>query len=143
MKDFATLSRNRLRGGRNEQANAWWSAVDELAGVSARLRGVVILSRPATDVIKSQDGKNTLFYCDPPYVHSTRTSTSAYQHEMSLDQHREMLDALLKVQGNVLISGYRCELYDEKLASWQRHDFTIDNKASVNRTRVIESVWVS
>ena len=54
--------------------------------VSARLRRVVVLNRPALDVIKTQDGPNTLFYLDPPYLHETRVTTSDYQHEMTPDE---------------------------------------------------------
>ena len=88
-KDFATLSRNRTRRKMNEQASAWSTCVEGLPAVSARLRRVVILNQPAVDVIRQQDGKATLFYLDPPYVHETRASTGTYKHEMTEEDHRE------------------------------------------------------
>ena len=58
-QEFATLSRNRTRRMQNEQASAWWNAVDGLAAVHARLKRVVILCRDALDVIRQQDGPIT------------------------------------------------------------------------------------
>jgi DNA adenine methylase len=75
---FAPLSRTRTRRQMNEQASAWLGAVDGLPAVHARLRRVVVLNRPALEVIESQDGPHTLFYCDPPYLRATRTAPDAY-----------------------------------------------------------------
>src|SRR5207249_7948232 len=68
MKGFASLSRNRTRRRMNEQASAWITAVEGLPAVHERLRRVVILCRPAVEVLRSQDGPGTLFYLDPPYL---------------------------------------------------------------------------
>jgi len=67
----------RLRRGMNEQASAWLSAVEGLSAVHARLARAIILCRPAVEIIRSQDGPRTLFYLDPPDVHSTRASTAS------------------------------------------------------------------
>jgi DNA adenine methylase len=64
-KDFATLSRNRVRRGMNEQVSAWLAAVDGMPGVHERLRRVVVLNQPGLEVIRSQDGPETVFYLDP------------------------------------------------------------------------------
>jgi DNA adenine methylase len=73
MDGFAPLSRTRTRRGMNEQASAWMNAVDGLPLVHGRLRRVSILNRDALEVIRGQDGPETLFYLDPPYVGETRT----------------------------------------------------------------------
>ena len=65
-KDFATLSRLRTRRQMNEQASAWLTAVEGLPEIHARLKRVAILNDNAVDVIRTQDGPSTLFYCDPP-----------------------------------------------------------------------------
>ncbi len=72
-----------MRRQMNEQASAWWTCVDGLPAVSARLRRAIVVNRPAREVIRQQDGSKTLFYLDPPYLHETRASTEAYKHEMS------------------------------------------------------------
>ena len=58
-KSFATLSRNRLRRGINEQVSGWIGAIAALPDAHRRLRQVVVLNSPALDVIRSQDGPNT------------------------------------------------------------------------------------
>lgn len=144
MKAFAPLSRNRVRRGMNEQASAWLSAVQGLPEVHARLRRVVVLNRDALEVIQGQDGSQTLFYCDPPYLHETRSTTTEYgSYEMSPEQHRELLQVLLGCQGKVLLSGYRSGLYDEMLAGWVRHDFDLPNNAASgsSKRRMVECVW--
>src|SRR5262249_57655604 len=78
LKGFAPTVRTRLRGGRNDGVNAWWAAVEGLADVHQRLRDVVILCRPALEVIASEDTPATLFYLDPPYLQETRSAKDAY-----------------------------------------------------------------
>ena len=144
-RDFATLSRRRTRRQMSEQASAWWNCVQDLPAVADRLRRVVILNRPAVDVIRQQDGEATLFYLDPPYVHETRVATSAYQHEMSEEDHRELLATIRGCKGKVILSGYPNPLYDRKLSDWRRDDIEIDNKAAAGakKQRMIESLWMN
>ena len=71
----------------------------------ARVRKIE--NRQALDVIAQQDTIDTLFYCDPPYVRSTRTSLlhkggdndSGYAHEMSDNDHRALAAALHEIKG--------------------------------------------
>ena len=137
-KDFATLSRNRTRRGMNEQASSWLTAVDGLPDVHERLRGVVILNRDALDVIRQQDGPKTLFYLDPPYMHETRAG-GGYSHEMSDEEHEQLLVTLQHVQGKFLLSCYPSKLYEKytRENSWNVADFKIDNKASGAKTKKI------
>ncbi len=74
MEDFAPLSRTRTRRRMNEQCSAWLTAVEGLIEVHGRLKRVVILNRPALEVIRQEDGPQTLFYLDPPYLHQTRAA---------------------------------------------------------------------
>ncbi len=145
LSEFATMSRNRTRRKMNEQASSWWSAVEGLPAVAQRLKRVVVLSGPAVKVIRSQDGPNTLFYLDPPYLHQTRTTTADYTHEMTAEQHEELLDAILQCQGKVLLSGYPNPMYSERLRDWNAHDIEIDNKASSRKTKptMIERLWMN
>lgn len=145
MANFAPLSRTRTRRGMNEQASAWIAAVDGLPAVHARLRRVVILNRDALDVIRQQDGPDTLFYLDPPYLHETRTSTGEYAHEMTEEQHTDLCTVIRKCEGKVLLSGYPSELYRFQLEEqgWHRHDFELPNNAASgkDKRRMVECVW--
>ena len=140
---FVPLSRNRTRRGMHEQASAWLATIEGLPAIHQRLRRVVSFIRPALDVIRQQDGPRTLFYCDPPYLHSTRATTGEYAHEMTEEQHLELLLALNECKGNVMISGYRSPLYDQELANWNRHDFNLPNNAASGekKRRMTECVW--
>jgi DNA adenine methylase len=143
MKGFASTVRTRLRGGRNDGVNGWWTAVEGLEAVHARLADVKVLCRPALDVIRSEDGPATLYYLDPPYLPETRTAREVYTLEMTEADHRELLDALRQVQGKVILSGYPSALYDEALAGWSRHTFDLPNHAAGGDTkrRMTEVVW--
>lgn len=107
-----------------------------------RLRGVVLENREALDVMRQHDGPATLFYVDPPYAHETRNLTNqhTYKHEMSDDQHRALADALSGLRGMVVLSGYRCGLYDEMFATWVRVDRMAFADGAAPR---VESLWFS
>ena len=144
MNGFTGVTRTRTRGGRNNEVNAWLNCVDGLPAVHRRLRNVLILDgRPALDVIRAHDGPNTLFYCDPPYLHETRSAPQVYAFEMTEDDHRELLDVLRQCRGKVMLSGYPSRLYDETLAGWTRHAFDLPNHAAGGRTkdRETEILW--
>jgi len=147
MESFAPLSRTRTRRGMNEQASAWLAAVDGLPEVHARLRRVVVLNRDALTVIASQDGPDTLFYLDPPYLHTTRATTGEYAHEMTERQHWQLLAACTEVKGKFLLSGYRSDLYDQfaKEFGWSRCDFSLPNNAAGGsaKRRMTECVWAN
>ena len=147
MKDFATLSRNRTRRGMNEQVSSYLTAIDGLEDVHRRLQSVVILNDDACRVIEQQDGPNTLFYCDPPYLHETRVSRVAYAYEMDNSEHERLLRTLAGIKGNFLLSGYRSTLYDKYAdrLGWRREDYIIDNKASSRKVKEkkCECLWMS
>ena len=90
--------------------------------VAQRLLKAQIECRPAIDIIAHCDSRSTLFYCDPPYVHSTRNSDTDYKGEMSDDNHRELAEALAGIEGRAAVSGYRSELYDQLFDGWHRTD---------------------
>ena len=144
MDGFATLSTGRTRRGMNEQVSAWLTAVEGLAAVHARLKRVAILCMPAVDMIRKYDGPQTLFYCDPPYLHETRASMDTYrQFEMTLADHREFLAVVRQCQGKVMVSGYPNGLYDQTLWDWNRHTFEVPNHAAGGETKrtMTETLW--
>ena len=143
MNGFAPLSHARTRRGMNEQASAWLTSIEGLPSVHHRLQRVAILNRPALDVLYQEDAPETLFYCAPPYLHQTRTVNDAYAHEMTEDQHRQLLQALKTIKGKVMLSGYQSELYDRAVPGWNRHFFELPNNAAGGdkKRRMIEVVW--
>ena len=145
-KDFTSLTRNRTRRGMNGNVSEWLGAVDGLADVHARLRRVVVENLDAVTLIKREDTPETLYYCDPPYVHDTRTA-GGYAHEMNETQHAELLNTLAALKGKFLLSGYRSELYDSfaALHGWQRVDWDLPNNAAGgdSKRRMTESCWTN
>lgn len=147
MAGFSGVTKTRTRRGMNNEVSAWLSAVEGLSAVHARLRRVLILSRPALDVIRGQDGPDTLFYLDPPYLHETRATTADYACEMSAGDHAGLLVALADVRGKFLLSGYPSRLYAEaaRWYGWTRLDFDLPNHAAGGRAkrRMTERVWAN
>jgi len=143
MEHVTPLSRTRTRRGMNEQASAWLSAVEGLDAVHERLKRVAVLNRDALDVIRLQDGPGTLFYLDPPYLPATRATADVYAHEMTREQHEELLALVGTCKGRVMLSGYPSELYDARLRGWTRHEFAVPNQAAggKKKRRMVEAVW--
>jgi DNA adenine methylase len=144
MKGFTAMTRTRTRRRMNGNVSEWLTAVDGLPAVHDRLRRVVIENRPAFELIPREDGPGTLFYCDPPYLHDTRTATDAYgTHEMSEGDHLHLLAMLRSCKGKVMLSGYPSELYEAELRGWARHDFDLPNNAAGGdvKRRMTECLW--
>ncbi len=98
------------RAGMSGVVSRWLGAVDALPQIGERLIRVQIENRPAIDVVELYDSKQTLFYCDPPYVHDTRGDSKAYGHEMTDEHHRALADVLNRAKGMVAFSNYDCDL---------------------------------
>jgi len=79
-------------------------------------------------------------YCDPPYVRSSRRSAAAiYRHEMTDADHLLLLGLLVQLPALVMVSGYRCPLYDVALSSWRRIDFQAMTRGGPS----VESLWMN
>jgi len=104
---------NTSRAGMSGVISRWLGSIEALPEIAERLLHVQIENRPAVDVIRLYDSPDTLFYCDPPYVHLTRGNHNAYGYEMTDDEHRDLAQVLNKVQGQVAISNYQCELMED------------------------------
>lgn len=110
------------RGGMSGAVRRWLGGIEKLEDIATRLLRVQIENRPAADVIKFYDSNQTLFYCDPPYIHSTRGDAKAYSFEMKDDQHVALADILNNVKGRVALSNYDCPLMNELYPSskWKK-----------------------
>lgn len=103
---------------------------------------VQIENRPAVEVIELYDDGETLFYCDPPYPHESRTDNKAYLYEMSNEQHRELATSVNSIRGKAAVSGYRCDLMDSLYDGWRRIDAPAKKCHSVKKSRT-EALWVN
>lgn len=134
--------KNTSRAGMSGVVSRWLGSIQTLPAIAERLLRVQIENRPALEVIKLYDSAKTLFYCDPPYVHSTRGDSKAYGFEMNEDAHLALSIGLKKCKGKVALSGYRCDLMDHLYKSWHRHDATPKNCHSVKQLRQ-EALWMN
>lgn len=99
----------------------WAAYPPVLLDVAERFQAVLVENRPAVDVLQQHDSPDTLHFVDPPYVLSTRVlrnSSGCYRHEMSDDDHVELLGVLRELQGMMVLSGYASDLYADELPGW-------------------------
>lgn len=125
----------------------WVTYPNHLAIVGQRLSGVLIENRPAIQVLQDHDDSETLHYVDPPYVHDTRYSGAktgrVYRHEMSDQDHEELLKVLLELEGKVIVSGYPSEVYNDYLAKWKRVDTSARISSGRGTDVRTECLWIS
>lgn len=123
-------------------AHNWRDLPDVIIATAERMRAVVVESRPAELLLEKYDGTDTLFYVDPPYVHETRsrTSVNTYAGEMSDADHTRLATLVRSLRGFVVLSGYRCGLYDDLFGDWVRVDKPTRGDGAVPR---VESLWLS
>jgi DNA adenine methylase len=139
--------------GMAETASSWLSILEMIPEIHRRLMRVQIEQKDFRAILKEYDTPETFFYCDPPYVPETRKS-GKYLHEMTEDDHRELVEILFSLQGKVVLSGYAHPVYEALVeAGWGRKDFqtfctvtghTRDGrKMSKDVLKRVESVWIS
>lgn len=109
-------------------ARMWQGKVANVDAIVQRIRDLNIECQPAEKVMLRHNEKDALFYCDPPYVHSTRNLNKTrryvkeYRFEMTDMEHEMFLAVAKHIKGKVLISGYDNELYNTILKDWHRHE---------------------
>jgi hypothetical protein len=70
-----------------------------------------------------------LVYCDPPYLHATRSRTDLYRFEMSEADHARLLAIIKALPCMVMISGYWSDLYADTLKGWNTASFQAMTRA--------------
>ncbi|WP_151753932.1 DNA adenine methylase [Acinetobacter soli] len=125
----------------------WVTYPNHLADVGQRLSGVLIENRPAIQILRDHDGAETLHYVDPPYVHDTRYSGAktgrVYRHEMTNQDHEELLKVLLELEGKVIVSGYPSEIYNDYLGKWKRVDTSARISSGRGTDTRTECLWIN
>lgn len=125
----------------------WAEYPRALAAAGQRFAGVLIENRPAIDVMQQHDAADTVHFVDPPYVLSTRVlqggANGYYRHELSQEDHEDLLAALLQLEGMVVVSGYETDLYHDTLRGWRVH--RTPSRISAGRGTAVrtEVVWVN
>jgi DNA adenine methylase len=137
-------SKDAASSGMSGSVSKYLHGVSRLEYVAKRLLRVQIENRPAMDLIKLHDRPTTLFYCDPPYVHSTRTSRKIYSNEMDDSQHIELYNILNDCTAMVAVSCYDSPLIDEILKPGRWFKTIAKSKKSSNyKNHRTEVLWTN
>lgn len=124
-------------------AHLWERYPSNLSAICQRLQGVIIENKDALAVMRAHDAEKTLHYIDPPYLPETRVEGNRYyNHEMTIEDHEQLLAVARTMLGMVMISGYDSELYNDMLTGWDKK--TKGSRISAGRgTKVrTECLWV-
>ena len=126
-------------GKLNPTLRRYLNGIDKnLAWAVERFRTIQIENHSFEYILDRYDSPDTLFYLDPPYIHSTRGKADEevltkkdgetqeefderiknhrvkydYHHELTDDMHVLLVDKLLKIKGKFIMSGYDHPIYD-------------------------------
>lgn len=103
-----------------------------------KIGSTIVMHGDAAPILKNYNWTgNELVYCDPPYVLSARKGGKIYRHEMTDSQHKDLVSLLLTIPAAIILSGYRNEIYDTALSSWNSIDF----EAMTRRGMAKETLW--
>ena len=87
------------------------SQLRKILAASRRLAGVAVENMDGIELIRQRDGRDTLFYCDPPYYMAEQFYRAVFPPE----RHRELHDTLAQCRGLCVVSYNDCaeirELY--------------------------------
>jgi len=111
-------------GNIRNKAEHWQNAIAKLDFVHRRLKHVQIAHRDGLEQIAAADGKDVLFYCDPPYVGETRQEKYYTYEADTVEFHRRLVEVLLDLKGMCILSCYWHSVYEPLLErGWRRQDF--------------------
>lgn len=116
--------------------DCWNRLPSDVFFAAERLKHVQIENRPALDLIRRFNHENVLIYADPPYLLKTRGG-KLYKHEMTDQEHLDLLETLKQHKGYVILSGYRSEMYDRELCGWDRIQIKSYNQNGDPREEVL------
>ena len=117
----------------------WYRLPGWIVDIAERLRKVQIENRPALEVIKRFDHPDVFIYIDPPYLPEVKTG-KLYRHEMTGEEHEELLETVLGSRAKIMISGYDSDMYNSRLKGWIKESFM--SCAEHGKPRK-EAVWMN
>jgi DNA adenine methylase len=132
-----------------EGGSSFHRVVDLIPPAAARLRNAAVENLHFRDLITKHEnlGPDALWYLDPPYVPETRVAETVYRCEMSLEEHRQLMELITRIEGMVVLSGYRSALYDAALSDWVRIEKVVPCYASGVKSKTkpmrTECLWLN
>lgn len=114
----------------------WRQVPPRILALADRLKDAEVENCDATQMIPDYADPDVLIYADPPYPFDTRNG-KLYTHEMTDADHEQLLEALDRHPGPVVLSGYHCTLYDERLKAWHTREKEVQAEKGNKRTEVL------
>ncbi len=157
---FGQQGRNfgRAIKGKAQHGNALRNNLKLFAPAHFRLRNVQIENLDWRKCLTDYDNQDAVFYIDPTYV---KFAKGAYTHNMTIDDHKEMIQRINHAKGFVAVSGYddpeTHEIYDkiewDHFYKWRVHTSSValafsdtNNREGmdddIKRHHVVEALWV-
>jgi DNA adenine methylase len=146
------------RGGKSQHGNALRNNAKMFAAAHYRLKNVLIENLDWRQVLDDFDHPENVFYLDPPYV---KFAKGIYRHNMTVADHREMLERIQNLESFVALSGYydpeTVELYGryewDKILTWNVASSAVamaftetNNRAghedTIRRHKTVEALWI-
>lgn len=140
------LVKDEDKGPRRTPYRQWQKLPERVLATADRLKNAQIECRPAVEVIEAFSQPGVLVYADPPYMLSTLSQTrngrKIYDHQMTDEEHEQMLAVLLEHPGPAPLSGYDSPLYRrlEELADWMA--VSVATYAEKGQQR-LEVLWIN
>lgn len=136
----SNLYRNGFRSSQQSNSphctKAWNELPETLKQATLRLKNAQIENLSAIEIINRYNTADVFIYSDPPYLLDTRKGY-LYKHEMTDEQHIELLELLVKHPGKVMISGYENDLYNSVLKGWSKAYKNTTAEKGLQRREVI------
>lgn len=133
--------KNDVSGREYAYAVKYWNELpDWIQGIVRRLKQAQVECSPARELIQRFHSPAVLIYADPPYLLSTRKNKRAYAHEMTVDDHAELIATLKQHPGPVMLSGYENDLYNDLLEGWRKIQIATTAEKGKHR---IETLWMN
>lgn len=132
-----------------QNVSRWWGNIEGLPAVAEKFARVQIESMDALGLMTQYDRPETVFYLDPPYVASCRSAGSqqVYKHEMTDEQHIEMIDRIHSLRGAVILSGYDNDVYRGRMKGrgWGRIEIPSKARSSTAGSAPdrLEILWLN
>lgn len=139
----ANLYHNGFKSGQQKNspnpAKAWESLPATLLEAKQRLQGVQIEQLDALKLVQRYNTKDVFIYLDPPYLLETRKGY-LYKHEMTKEEHIQLLECIVKHPGKILISGYDNDMYNTYLKGWHKVQRQTTAEKGLRR---VETLWMN
>lgn len=120
-------------------ATMWNCLPQIISDISYRLKEAQIENTNALTLIERYNDKDTLIYCDPPYLRNLRKK-DMYAVEMEVAEHIRLLELLKKSESKIVLSGYDSDLYNQELKDWFTAEKRTTAQMGLHRT---EKLWMN